>query len=121
MTLLMTCNICTNPCQTSLYCTLIAYCDKTLTLCSYQCIQAAQNQIYFHNTGPHQVPGVVVMELISAAEDNPANPSLIDGTDVVSVRDPLYERIIVVFNAAPTEQVGSHLLLKEVTSNAALS
>ncbi|KXZ50711.1 hypothetical protein GPECTOR_15g395 [Gonium pectorale] len=45
----------------------------------------------FHNTGPEQNPGVIVMELTSAPTAGGA-----DG-----VYDPSYERLVTVFNCAP--------------------
>lgn len=46
-------------------------------------------QLTFHNTGPNQMPGVIVMELVSAPEGG-------NGT-----YDPSYERLVTVFNCAP--------------------
>ncbi|GLC65145.1 Cytochrome c oxidase subunit 1 [Pleodorina starrii] len=53
-------------------------------------------QVAFHNTGPDQIPGVIVMELVSAPYDNDG-----DGSSIKGVYDPSYERLIVVFNCAP--------------------
>ncbi|KAJ9508470.1 hypothetical protein QJQ45_012002 [Haematococcus lacustris] len=56
---------------------------------------AVLDQVSFTNTGPDQVPGVIVMQLESAL-----------GTDMTgSVYDPNFERLVVVFNAAPLSQV----------------
>ncbi|KAL6752790.1 glycoside hydrolase superfamily [Haematococcus lacustris] len=55
---------------------------------------AVLDQVSFTNTGPDQVPGVIVMQLESAL-----------GTDMTgSVYDPNFERLVVVFNAAPLSQ-----------------
>lgn len=50
---------------------------------------AVIGQLQFHNTGPQQTPGVIVMELYSSQSDNNG------------VYDPLYKRVVVVFNALP--------------------
>jgi hypothetical protein len=34
----------------------------------------------------------------------PSSGALVDGTDVAAVHDPTYQRLVVVFNAAPTPQ-----------------
>ncbi|KAG2423818.1 hypothetical protein HXX76_014978 [Chlamydomonas incerta] len=49
-------------------------------------------QLAFHNTGPDQNPGVIVMELTSAPA--PGDPSH-------GVYDPKHERLVTVFNCAP--------------------
>ncbi|KAG2494697.1 hypothetical protein HYH03_007213 [Edaphochlamys debaryana] len=49
-------------------------------------------QLAFHNTGPKQMPGVIVMELISAD---------MLGNGGGGVRDDSYERLVTVFNCAP--------------------
>jgi pullulanase-type alpha-1,6-glucosidase len=52
---------------------------------------AIASQLRFHNTGPRQVPGVIVMELLSADVAKAA-----EGVD-----DPRHRRILVAFNARP--------------------
>lgn len=54
-----------------------------------------QARVGFLNSGPAQVPGVIVMTLSDALEGAP---------DL----DPEWERIVVVFNATPTEQRVTH-------------
>lgn len=51
-------------------------------------------QVKFHGTGPCQVPGVVVMELLSA--DAPDDASGL-------VYDPRFKRLLVVINALPDD------------------
>jgi hypothetical protein len=46
-------------------------------------------QLFFHNTGPTQDPGVIIMELVSS-----------DSGDA-GAYDPQYSRILVVFNGRP--------------------
>ncbi|GLI65180.1 hypothetical protein VaNZ11_008629 [Volvox africanus] len=50
-------------------------------------------QVLFHNTGPDQNPGVIVMELVSAPYE--------EAEAVHGMYDPVYERLIAVFNCAP--------------------
>ena len=49
--------------------------------------EAVQNQLAFHNTGPEQIPGVIVMSLQADDSDEPA-----------------YGRIVVAFNATDDTQ-----------------
>lgn len=49
-----------------------------------------QRQLAFHNTGPSQVPGLIVMELTSSASP-----------DNEGVYDPAHVRLLVLFNARP--------------------
>lgn len=67
-------------------------------------------RLTFHNTGPEQVPGVIIMQL---RDDLPGMPELAPGVD----------RLLVVFNAGPTratvsvpEAAGKAWLLHEVQS-----
>jgi pullulanase len=53
-----------------------------------QTAEQIQNQLRFHNTGPDQVPGLIVMSI----SDDPANEL-----------DPNYGAIFVLWNAAPEE------------------
>ncbi|EFJ43973.1 hypothetical protein VOLCADRAFT_118899, partial [Volvox carteri f. nagariensis] len=50
-------------------------------------------QVAFYNTGPDQKPGLIVMELVSAPYS--------DGDAFQGVYDPMYERLVAVFNCAP--------------------
>ncbi|KAG2441246.1 hypothetical protein HYH02_010089 [Chlamydomonas schloesseri] len=54
-------------------------------------------QLAFHNTGPEQNPGVIVMELTSA----PAPPGPGGDQSEHGVYDSKYERLVTVFNCAP--------------------
>ncbi len=79
--------------------------DLILTSPQWLCVQ-----VRFHNTGPQQVPGVVVMEVVSAAagvagSSTLEEPGARDGSDVRLVHDPKLHRVVVVFNASPLEQV----------------
>lgn len=47
-------------------------------------------QLFFHNTGPTQDPGVIIMELVSS------------DTSDAGAYDPQYSRILVVINGRPT-------------------
>ena len=52
------------------------------------------HQVSFTNTGPDQVPGVIVMQIASAEE----------GSGGGGVYDPAFRRIVVVFNCSPLAQ-----------------
>ncbi len=73
--------------------------------------QEVQARLRFHNTGPEQLPGLIVMEL-----DDTVGASL----------DPNYDRVVVVFNATPQTQsytvaslAGATLTLHPVLANSA--
>jgi len=62
---------------------------------------AIQNQVRFHNTGPRQIPGVIVMEVVSGDEVGaPAE----DAGKLYSC--PEFRRVLVVFNPRPTPYYG---------------
>eukprot|EP00798_Chlamydomonas_sp_ICE-L_P005313 gene5313-18558_t len=62
------------------------------------------NQLHFHNLGPDQTPGVIVMEIASAdTEARPPPAGLVRESEGGTV-DPNYKRILVVFNCSPLEQ-----------------
>lgn len=48
-----------------------------------------RQQLRFHNTGPQQVPGVIVMQLHSSWQPDHGS------------WDPQYKQVLVVFNARP--------------------
>ncbi|GIL87906.1 hypothetical protein Vretimale_6300 [Volvox reticuliferus] len=50
-------------------------------------------QVFFHNTGPDQNPGVIVMEVVSAPYE--------EAEAIHGLYDPVYDRLIAVFNCAP--------------------
>jgi len=57
-------------------------------------------QLSFSNTGPNQVPGVIVMQIASA--DRVA--ATVAGGGGGGVVDPTYGRVVVVFNCSPLGQ-----------------
>ena len=54
------------------------------------------SQVSFPNTGPNQVPAVIVMQLTSADQLQNGSSS--------GVLDPAFKRILVVFNCSPLAQ-----------------
>ncbi|GFR45769.1 hypothetical protein Agub_g7223 [Astrephomene gubernaculifera] len=59
-------------------------------------------QLSFHNTGPDQVPGVIVMELKSAEDSSGTSGSGgSSGSSNSGVYDSEYERLVAIFNCAP--------------------
>lgn len=56
---------------------------------------AIQARVRFHNTGPSWVPGAIVMSIKDGDEGLPGLAQI----------DPLYRRVVVIFNARPSEFV----------------
>ncbi len=70
-----------------------------------------QARVRFHNTGPAQLPGLIVMSLAGEVEGTRS-----DGSDFASI-DREYGRMIVLFNANPDPQAYRHpgLIGKDLT------
>jgi len=64
---------------------------KSSPLFRLQTAEEVQARLAFHNTGPEQIPGLIVMSLSDEGQ--------------ASNLDPEADMILVLFNAAPTEQI----------------
>jgi len=65
---------------------------------------AIQARVCFHNTGPSWIPGAIVMSIKDGDKGMPGLTQL----------DPLYRRVVLIFNARPSEFVAPISALKSL-------